>query len=598
MQKLLTDPKFTETLAPQFMQAVLDEIRGTRADVQEVAKKIELLPGQFAALLDKLPNATRPELVAVADRFDIPQPEGMTDTALRRELEKRAEDWRALRREIAAIPETMKQLSNLKGAAQAAFDAGRFEEVEMLLERVHQVELEEAAKTAELRAETALLRGRVDQAFTLLSSAADSLRPIDPLEPARRRILQYFAILRNHGLRYGGSGIARGIDLLAPVLSDDLLQADAWLWGAGMNSQAIGYQELGSRTGGSEGAALLGQAVEAYRAALEVGTRADHPVDWAMMQNNLGNALSVQGERTGGPEGEKLLGQAVEACRAALEVLTRADHPVDWAMTLNNLGGALWAQGSRTGGPEGAALLGQAVDAYRAALEVRTRADHPVQWAITQNNLGAALRAQGSPTGGPEGAALLGQAVDAYRAALEVTTRADHPVDWAMTQNNLGNALSEQGSRTGGPKGTALLGQAVDAYRAAQEVYTRADHPVHWATTQNNLGAALREQGSRTGGPEGAARLGQAVEAYSKALEVRTRADHPVDWAMTQENLAEVYEALAQHDTCTDPAPHLRAALAHVEAALEVYDPEHMPYDHGTATALRDRIRAALAGGA
>jgi len=31
-----------------------------------------------------------------------------------------------------------------------------------------------------------------------------------------------------------------------------------------------------------------------------------------------------------------------------------------------------------------------------------------------------------------------------------------------------------------------------------------------------------------------------------------------------------------------------------VEAALAVYDPKHMPYDYGTATKLRDRLRARL----
>ena len=59
-------------------------------------------------------------------------------------------------------------------------------------------------------------------------------------------------------------------------------------------------------------------------------------------------------------------------------------------------------------------------------------------------------------------------------------------------------------------------------------------------------------------------------------------------------NLGNAARAIAAHDTTTDPRPHLLAALAHVEAALTVYDPEHMPYHHGTATLLRDAIRAAL----
>jgi hypothetical protein len=52
---------------------------------------------------------------------------------------------------------------------------------------------------------------------------------------------------------------------------------------------------------------LLGQAVAAYRSALEVRTRELLPQDWAATQNNLGLALSAQAARTEGPKGAELL---------------------------------------------------------------------------------------------------------------------------------------------------------------------------------------------------------------------------------------------------------------------------------------------------
>ena len=64
---------------------------------------------------------------------------------------------------------------------------------------------------------------------------------------------------------------------------------------------------------------------------------------------------------------------------------------------------------------------------------------------------------------------------------------------------------------------------------------------------------------------------------------------------MTRENLAETEQARADHDSCTDPRPHLEAALAHVEAALTVYDPDHMTAWHEAAARLRNDIRARLA---
>jgi len=314
----------------------------------------------------------------------------------------------------------------------------------------------------------------------------------------------------------------------------------------------------------------------------------------AMAQNDLAIALQQQGTRTAGPEGATLLAEAVDTYRAALRVRTEADHPVDWAMTMQNLAIALQQQGTRTAGPEGAALLAKAVESYRAALRVYTEADHPVDWAMTMQNLAVALRNQGTRTAGPEGAALLAEAVESYRAALRVYTEVDHPVYWAGTMQNLAGALQQQGTRTAGPEGAALLAEAVDSYRTALSVRTEAEHPVDWAMTMQNLAVALQEQGTRTAGPEGATLLAEAVESYHAALRVRTEADHPVRWATTQENMAIAEQSRAQHDSTSDPRPHLEAALAHVENALRIFDPEHMSYNHNKASALRDQLQAAL----
>ncbi|MEM9870722.1 MAG: hypothetical protein AAF822_05660 [Pseudomonadota bacterium] len=406
------------------------------------------------------------------------------------------------------------------------------------------------------------------------------------------RLRAMFVERYEHGLRHGtpfalmaGIGLARKCIDIAPT---------PYLTAMAQNDLGTALQQQGTRTAGPEGAALQAEAVESYRAALRVRTEADHPVQWAMTMQNLGAVLQEQGTRTAGLEGAALLADAVESYRAALRVRTEADHPVQWAMIMQNLAGALQQQGTRTAGPEGAALQAEAVDSYRAALRVRTEADHSVQWATTMQNLAGALRQQSTRTAGLEGAALLADAVDSYRAALRVYTEADHPVDWAMSMQNLGNALQEQGTRTAGPEGAALLADALESYRAALRVGTEADHPVQWAMTMQNLGTALKEQGTRTAGPEGAALLADAVDSYCAALRVRTEADHPVDWATTQENLAIAEQSRAQHDSTSDPRPHLEAALVHVGNALRIYDPEHMSYDYGTATALRNKIQAAL----
>ncbi|MEO0389936.1 MAG: helix-turn-helix domain-containing protein [Pseudomonadota bacterium] len=398
---------------------------------------------------------------------------GNTELTDRGELERflslKAEEYRALKSEVDSIDDGLKRLSNLKAAAHGAIDRVDLDEVEDLLSRVQEVELEEAAKTAELRANNALLRGRVEQAYRILCAAADSFAAVDPQEPARRRLC-YEDTLFQHGLRYGGPGIE---------LSEKMI-----------------------------------------RQAIPLVPKHTVPQQWADAQNQLGIALQNRGIRTDGPQGAQLLADAVTAYRAALEVHTRADHPVAWAMTKNNLAIALQEQGVRTDWPQGAQLLVDAVTAYCSALEVYTRADHPVQWAMTKNNLGNALRDQGMRTDGPQGGQLLADAVTAYRDALEVRTRADHPVDWAATQNNLGNALKDQGSRTDGPEGAQLLADAVTAYRAAIEGRTRPDNPVHWAESQVNIAVALAVRAARPDAEDARGGLIDALAAVDGALEV------------------------------------------------------------------------------
>jgi tetratricopeptide (TPR) repeat protein len=69
------------------------------------------------------------------------------------------------------------------------------------------------------------------------------------------------------------------------------------------------------------------------------------PLDWAMTQMNLGNALEALGERE---SGTAKLEEAVSAYREALKENTRERVPLDWAGTTGNHGEALMHLAERT----------------------------------------------------------------------------------------------------------------------------------------------------------------------------------------------------------------------------------------------------------
>ncbi len=303
---------------------------------------------------------------------------------------------------------------------------------------------------------------------------------------------------------------------------------------------------LGIRVAGPELTKHLDTAIVAYKQLLNEMSSVTNPQDWAMTQNNLGNALGGLASRSEGPRAAELLNQAVEAYRSALKVYTREQLPQQWAMTQNNLGIALRDLAFRSEGPRAAELLDQAVEAFRSALKVHTREQLPQDRARTQNNLGTALRDLACRSEGPRAADLLDQAVEAYRFALKVRTREQLPQQWARTQNNLGNALGDLDDRSEGPRAAELLSEAVEAFRSALQVHTREQLPQDWAMTQNNLGNALGDLADRSEGPRAAELLDQAVDAYRSALKVYTREQLPQHWARTQNNLGNALQMYFQ----------------------------------------------------
>ncbi|UWQ16284.1 tetratricopeptide repeat protein [Jannaschia sp. M317] len=448
--------------------------------------------------LDSLATANRDQLEALAARFQIERAWTLTDTQLRAELDDRAAEYEALRRQVAALDDRTAGLANLKAGAQDAVDRLDFEEVETLFAHIHATERAIATETAMTRADNLLLLDRQDAARDVLLDAADACRRTDRDEWLR--LMQVAAKrLHDHGLKRSGPAMASAAAILSDLAQARDRVREAQAWAADQNNLGLALLTLGER--GADTA--LRDAVTAYRAALQVRTRDALPVAWAATQNNLGTALATLGERGD----DAALRDAVTAYRAALQVHTRDALPVQWATTQNNLGNALRTLGER--GDDTA--LRDAVTAFRAALQVHTRDALPVQWAMTQNNLGNALRTLGER--GDETA--LRDAVTAFRAALQVRTRDALPVQWAMTQNNLGNALLTLGQRG---DDTALR-DAVTAYRAALQVRTRDALPVDWAMTRENM--ALCFEAMITAFPEESTEhLAAARAAVADALTV------------------------------------------------------------------------------
>ena len=438
-------------------------------------------------------------------------------------LDEITEKFRDLQLAAAAQPGDDAKVSALKAEAQKAIQDGQLGKADEILTAIEKAQTEaldrlalNAAQTTAQRGDVALGRLRYVDAAPRFAEAAAKVPPEN--RDLRWKYLNAEAnALLKQGFELGDKAATlsaieryRALVELRPrnAFPDD--------WAMTQNNLGEALRVLGQWW--ESGTARLEEAVSAYRSALQVFIRERVPLQWAMTQSNLGFALFRLGERE---QGTTRLEEAVSAFRSALQEFTRERTPLQWARTQKNLGLALTEIGERE---SGTARLTEAIAVLQEALQENIRGRAPLYWAFIENNLGAALTTLGERE---SGTARLEEAVAAYREALQEQTPARVPLQWAMDQVGLGHALLALGERE---RGTARLEEAVAAYRSALQEQTRERVPLLWAMTQRNLGLALKVLGEREGGT---ARLEEAVAAYREALQELTRERVPLKWAIT-----------------------------------------------------------------
>jgi tetratricopeptide (TPR) repeat protein len=503
-------------------QLIADVFRSTVLDLLARAQGVPIAP--LRAVLEKLGVAQ----IAIEQ---IPE-----------RLAAAADELLTLRQELQRLRNGRPELAAIRDQALVLIDAGDLDAARAVLNGGR-----EAARA--LREEAS----RIEAEFL-----ADEAR-IDRLQLAYRDAARKYAEAAALVARFDGE--------------------DEWYY---LHQQASELSRCGDEFGDNQ---ALKEAIGVYGRALALVSRERAPLDWATIQNNLGNALAVLGERE---SSTPRLEEAVAAYREALKEWTRERVPLDWATTQNNLGNTLLVLGEHEGG---SARPEEAVAAYREALKERSRERVPLQWAMTQNNLGNALFALGQRD---TGTARLEEAVAAFREALREQTRERVPLKWASTLTNLGAALSTLGQRD---SGTARLEEAVAAFREALKECSRERLPLQWAATQNNLGSALSMLGERE---SGITRLEEAVAAYYEALKESMRERVPLDWAGTRNNIGNALLALGRRESGT---ARLEEAIAAYRDALAVFEPAGVTSLHKVQQnlelaerLLRDKRRTSPAG--
>ena len=430
---------------------------------------------------------------------------------------------------------------------------------QLLVEGDRRTNLPAHLEALRMRAKERIEAGFIDEADAILKTLAMQLRQwrseqqqmLDQAMRDEATVVAERARISEAQLRYEEAAALYG-DAASTVPTADIELK--WRYTL-CRADAVG--RLGEEFGDND---ALRRAIALYRdEVLPLAPRERVPLDWAITQNNLGNALSALGERK---TDTARLKEAVAAYEEALKEFTRKREPLRWAGTQNNLGNALRALGESE---DSTVWLRQALVAYHRALKEWTRQSAPLRWAGAQLNLSNVLSTIAEHR---TGTYLLKKAVVPCRNALKEFTREREPLQWAATQHKLGTALQMLGARQ---RNIARLKRAIAAYQKALTVRTPERVPIDWAMTQNNLGNAFLAISELE---TGIVSLEAAVAAYDEALNVYTPEHTPLLWAMTQHNLAVACCAWGDRENGT---ARLERAVAAYDQALKVYTPERMP---------------------
>lgn len=449
LTRLLTDPEFTATLAPAFMRAVLAGIGRIDYPTQDTHQIVSSMQKKIDALLQQ--RGTDRD-AALADLRDIA-------AELKQSKPHRA-DWAELvdyvmnkvRSQAEALARIEAQaaglgIDNLRGEIAELFAQRRYAEADARFDDLLRMEeeegelrrrLERQAFALEGKAEIALQENRVDDAYLLLCRAADSFSGTDPLEPARRRINAYFGLLHNHGLRFGGLGLAMAEAIIQPALTEALKNAECALWAKGRMLLGIAIAEQYMLRHDPEAIRKLEQAVYEYGLALDAySDRKDAP-DRSLVLQNRAIALKALGQRYDRGRATQVLFQAIKDFERVEQFFAKWPDSPDYGKSLSNKAGALLVLSAVVSPMVNQAILRQAETTCRKAIPLLTDKERRRSWAIAQRNLGHSLLGQSSHCW--DRSAAQEKAMDAQRAfkrALEVSTRSDDPIDWARLQQSL-----------------------------------------------------------------------------------------------------------------------------------------------------------------
>lgn len=546
-------------------------------------EELRVEKGSLQQALSELKVLSRNQLETLAVRFEIARSYDIEDADLFDLLEKKSEEYLILRTEIESIDANMIKLSGLKNSARDAIEVGDLERVERLLEKVHVTEKEEIAKTGELRARNALLRGRIEQAYSLFEDAANEFAVIDPLKNCHRRA-DYSEILKKNAMHFGGNANMFRVQLLEDAYESayQILQGDHATKSSAATAMQMGYQyglaliDFGFDKGLDEGEGLISKGLTALNGTYEMVKEAG-PVDLlAIIQRNVGITLSRLAQQTPGATGLEYFEKSLEWLAAASknfaelgDMISKSDVDSMHTLTARNL--ALRSQ------PENQYEAYQSdVESNRLLVEkVKNDADSRGT-SSALHRLGMSQAVLGKKVGGQRGIEILTSAIEHLEEARSLRSQREEPKQLANILGNLATTYDTLCDLCDGPNRELLEQKANEYFAETISLILSWGEEADVLETRGNYAHFKVKcwMQREAADPEA---MFEAIETFQQVIQHHEQNGDQISRAKINEKSALAHTFLIMKRTDLITQSLIESALGQYRDALSVFDAQNFP---------------------
>jgi uncharacterized caspase-like protein len=259
----------------------------------------------------------------------------------------------------------------------------------------------------------------------------------------------------------------------------------------------------------------------------------------------MADAQTRLGGRTVGYEGAKMMVEARQTYKAALDSFEAEKFTRLFMNILDRRAARDMEFGRRMIQDRGRSNFDAAVNARRIIWKIQARDDdYKADRFKARNNLADALYETARRTDGVEGDKLIEEAIGLLQDALEsFDTDADETLR-NIVRANLAQALGYRAERKPGLTGQADIDRAVDLFAEIDKTLERDKDPRLWVIVRQFQAEFLRMVGERTADRDEAfAKMKAAFEMYQSLFAIISRETAPNDWAIVCAEMGYTYVA-------------------------------------------------------